>query len=724
MNFYYYPINEDTTLDQLIQSEDSLFRRFRGQKSKLLNFGSDEVNEKSNYDRIVEKYSKEEQETEAENISSRELNLVKGGTTLLLPKGELDIELVVLEGRNIFIKNVSTFKAYYGLYLELLRRDGFSPKFRTSDDINDIDIRQYHISIWVWSRAYSKNGTTLLDLTKFVENCTTVVNGTNNSFSISLQPVNESIIEVGDEVFNRVNLDKENKWNVLSGKERLPMSWFNKILQKNDIVFIRFEQLEFEKNEDRDLGLLEFSASNLPGKVYDMIGLIDTVNDNYSADGTNLSVSVVGNDLTNILIEDGSYFFPLLFTENADTLFFNTQDDSKWFKRNFIRKEYENLFIYKLQSIKDSLGFVINQLSNLGVCNDDLFSSYDTGIEGFGGRRGQTIRLTGESKNIPQWNVVCGIWQIVDLLVDSQIDDRRIVNSQIANPNGNLLGVVEGFCERPFVEFFGDTYGDKFTFIARQPPYTKEAILSVLNSIDYIDVNLRDVERFDVDWESTYYTWFQMDPRNMFLGRSESIALAYLPVVYFPEIAEAFGNKQLSITDNYISNKALVGPENSISHDEFKQKVIEDFLYIIESFCNLPFTRTGTITLKRDRRLKAKTWVKVGMEFFYIESVTNSFIANEERVDGNTTITVSRGMYIDFIRGKFIPSLGKKVDYWSMVKLDVIRKVLIEKLKVYNTFDEAEQGEKEMSVTKNTTKVSFGTDRDVFDFFLQRGFLE
>jgi hypothetical protein len=584
-----------------------------------------------------------------------------------------------------------------------------------------------------------------------VEHCSINVNGTQNSFSLSLQAINDQTINVGDEVVNRVNIDTEGFTNLQALEfiqhnngtaKNLILPWFKRILQQNDIFFIRFEQLTLEKTEDRIGSGIEVPASKLPGKVFDMIGLVDRVSHQFNPAITDMSVDVSGRDLTKLLIEDGSYFFPLLFTENSDTLFFNTQADDKWFKRTFIKNTFDYLFIYKMQSIRDSLGFVVNQLTNLGVCNDTLFSSYDDkgdgGIEGagLGGRRTQALKLTGQNKDQISWNVVSGIWQIVDLLVDDQIEDRRIANSQISNPNGNLQSVIDSFCQRPFVEFFGDTYGDKFTFIARTPPFTQNAILSVLNGGNYIDVDLNDINDVDLEWETSFYTWFEMDPRNMFLGKSDSIALAYLPVIWFPEIAEAFGNKQMKITDNYISNEAFTGVEGSENRDLFKQKVIEDFLFAIESYCYLPFTETGTITLKRDRRIKARTWIKVGAQFFYIDSVSNSFMTMGEKIDGTTTISVSRGMYIDYIRGKYVESLSRNLDYWSIVKLDVLRSVLIQKMQVTaaNAINTASTlaiaavnpagGAPIMaSVSKNTVKVSFGTDKEAFDFFLQRKFL-
>lgn len=722
MDFYYYTVDIDTTLEDLTLDSNGIFYKFRN-NIPLLTIGFEDENHSTNFDRIIEQYSSSELQSEAENITSRNLSIVKAGTTLMLPKDMLQVELVGRAGQNMFVKDIVNFDAFYGSYLDLLRRDGFTPAFRKTDKVNDVDIREYHISLWVWSRAYSENGVVLLDLSKYVESCSTNVNGSQNTFSVSLLAVNDKGINIGDEVLSRTNIDfnVENSINNFV-EDSLPIPWFKKILQQNDIFFIRFEQLSFEKIEDRASSTLELSSSNLPGKVFDMIGLVDSVSSSFHTGSSDYSIEVLGRDLTKLLIEDGSYFFPLLFTENSDTLFFNTQDDSKWFKRTFIKNTFDYLFLYKMQSIRDSISFLVNQLTNLGVSNDALFSSYSL-------RRTQVLKLTGENKNNIAWNGVSGIWQIVDFLVDTQIEDRRIANSQISNPNSNLLSVIESFCQKPFVEFYGDTYGDKFTFVARTPPFTKSAILSVLNNLDYIDINLRDVEGdISLSWDPNFYTWFELDPRNMFLGKSDSIALAYLPVIWFPEIAESFGNKQMKVTDNYISNRALTGDEVTGNRDEFKQKVIEDFLYIIESYCYLPFTETGSIQLKRDRRLKAKTWVKLGKQLFYIDSVQNSFQASGERIDGHTIITVSRGMYIDYIRGILVPELGRVVDYWSMIKLDTIRNVLIQKLQVFNSETDAQAAGMDNNivakVTKNTVKISFGTDREIFDYFLHRKFIK
>ncbi|MDZ4227705.1 MAG: hypothetical protein U1E54_00505, partial [Candidatus Levybacteria bacterium] len=725
MEFYYVPIDQDITILDLVEDTSSLFYGFKNKSAELLAYKDEQG--KTNRERIIEVSGDAEWDSATSTI--------KAGTMLVLPKSSLLVSLIPLVGKNLFIKNIKSFATYYGAYLELLNKEGFSPRYRTTNESSDIDIRQYNISVWVWSRSYSRNGTTLLDVSNYIENCSTIVNGSNNSFSISLQAVDEKSMKVGDEEIDRINIDKNDTKGsyydfvepTTNTAERLPIPWFKKILQQNDIFFIRFEQLECESTSDRVGSGKDISASNLPGKTFDMIGLVDRVNSRFNTNTNDMVVDVIGRDLTKLLVEDGCYFFPLLFTENSETLFFNTQDDSKWFKRTFVKNTFDYLFAYKMQSIRDSLGFLVNQLANIGVCNDELFSSYDDKGEGTpldgagqGGRRTKTLMITGVKQDTLRWNNVSGVWQIIDILVDTQLDDRRIANSLVMNPSGTLQSVVDSFCQRPFVEFYGDTYGDKFTFVARTPPYTKEAILSILNSGSYIDVNLRDVEEVDLNWDPTFYTWFQMDPRNMFLGKTESIALAYLPVVYFPEIAETFGNKQMMITDNYLSNAAMTGEGVVEDRDLFKRKVIEDYLYVIESYCYLPFTEMGTITLKRDRRIKAKTWVKIGAQLFYVESLSNSFHSVNEKIGGETTLSVIRGMYIEYIRGTMVEELSREIDYWSMIKLDVIRKALIQKMIFYGTEEEATKagasGTKlEAKIAKNTVKVSFGTDREAFD---------
>ena len=729
MDYYIQNIDIDTTLDEIINADLSIFRTFKNRKKELLAYS---VNGVTNYDNIVALYTKEDMET----MGVEGVNLVRAGTDLYLPKSELDLDLVSMIGRGQFIEDCSSFEAYYGNYLDLLKDDTFAPALRDTNYLHDIDMRQYEISVWIWSRAWSRDGVTLLNITPWVESLSTNADGTNNGFTIQLQNPTcdrgdlslDSVFRererIGDDVLTFSNIGQRVGTSIRRGynltdmrvSETLPVSVFSTFFQRSDLVFIRFEKLLSESDLDRQRTDVEVSSSELPGKIFDMIGVVDDVLDTFSFSNIDSSLSLKGRDLMSLLVEDMAIFYPLMFVENSDALFFDAQDDSKWFKRNFITKSFENLFVYKMLPIKESIGFIINQLANLGICNDQLFSFYDTGKEGLGKRRVEVMNKDLDSR--VSWNTVSGVWQIIDVLVDPQIEDRRVASSPLSSPSGSLLGLIESVCQDPFVEFFGDTYGDKFTMIARQPPYTREAIRSVLDRGHYIELDLRDIDNYTLQWEQAYYTYYQLDPQNMFLGKSQSIALAYVPVVYFPEIAEAFGNKQLNITDSYISNKAFTGIGESVNRDEFKNKVVEDFVFVINSYCYLPFTKAGTIVCKRDRRIKARTWVKVDDMFYYVTQVQHTFAAVNEMIDGSTILTVSRGMKIDYIRGKYVNSIGRVVSYWDIVKLDKIKRVLLQKLNMGT-----EEGDVSYSTSQTSTKISFGTDPQIFDFFLQRRFM-
>ena len=220
-DFVFYKVDYDTTLAELTADPLSIFEAFKNNVSELLNYESDVYGypasdeygnpvgaelfydtSLTNFDRIVDMYSDADLTAEEAKIKSKQITLIKAGTMLIVPKSAITINLLALTGRNLFVKDVKSFDAFYGSYLDLLQRDGFTLKYKpwtASDVYNTIDIREYAISVWVWSRAYSQDGTLLVDLSNFVETCTTNVNGTQNTFSLRLSVSEEYPTEMGDE---------------------------------------------------------------------------------------------------------------------------------------------------------------------------------------------------------------------------------------------------------------------------------------------------------------------------------------------------------------------------------------------------------------------------------------------------------------------------------------------------------------------------------------------
>ena len=106
-----------------------------------------------------------------------------------------------------------------------------------------------------------------------------------------------------------------------------------------------------------------------------MMGLIDTVSTNVDSESTDYSVSISGRDLMKLLVEDGSYFIPLKFVEGSpDRWFYGGDPESSWFKRNMVTGSYDYYFAYEFQQIDTVSSFIVNQLSNIGIVPNSLFS--------------------------------------------------------------------------------------------------------------------------------------------------------------------------------------------------------------------------------------------------------------------------------------------------------------------------------------------------------------
>ena len=123
---------------------------------------------------------------------------------------------------------------------------------------------------------------------------------------------------------------------------------------------------------------------------------------------------------------------------------------------------------------------------------------------------------------------------------------------------------------------------------------------------------------------------------------------------------------------------------------------------MIETTAYFPFTRRGTITLNGDRRIKVGTFIRFTPtdELFYVTSVNNQAVFDNNSVDRTTTITVERGMFIENIKGEN--------NYFNIVDIDGIRKEIIKRQNEIN--------EEEIASSPSQFVVNEG----VFDYFMKR----
>lgn len=723
LNNYEIYIHADvgiTTISELLESENSLFSAFSNDENELLEYDGDTGI--SNEERIVNMYNVDE----TEQYINDGILILKPNTQLLVPKDLLEKELLSISGKDQFLEQGS-FRAFFGESLYQLLKD---PLYRKKSSINyENNIDSYisifpHISVWIYVGALDS----IINVSAYIRSCSINVSKEGGNFDIELPPVVS--LKEEDIYFQSVNerhdflYSANNIRQTITGKNN--EFWFHKYIQENDIVFIKFEQLDIEPNEREPDFIINKSA--LSGQIYDMVGLIDTNTKSISYEANDALISISGRDFTKLLIDDGSYFFPLLFTSGLENNFVNLGNDDRFIKRVFATGDYNSIFAYSLRSITDTIKFIVNQLANLGVVDEnvDLFSSY-------GNRRTKVYRLSNESSSDFEETLHTGVWQIIKLLVDSNISDRRVADPSISNPNSSLIVQFQKICQEPFVEFFGDTYGDFYNFIVRQPPYTKTQIRSyidgVINESNEIiggneelkikssnfekgvsslalTIEQKEVLSENISWESEQiYSWYELKPQGAFLGNQSNISLAYIPIVYFPQYANKWGCKRLSFVSNYISYQAMTGNNTGVNRDIFRESVINDYKYMIDSYCYLPFTRKGTITINGDRRFKRGTWVRYEAtgEIFYIDSVNNSFNISESSIDRTTVLTVSRGMVERYTKGA--------LSYFNIVDTNYIRDIIIQSF---------ESGGVKANRPKTNIKSNFGVNQGVFDFFYER----
>jgi hypothetical protein len=231
--------------------------------------------------------------------------------------------------------------------------------------------------------------------------------------------------------------------------------------------------------------------------------------------------------------------------------------------------------------------------------------------------------------------LAAGIWQIIKVVIDPEVIDKQINDASIAFNQGSLYNFFEKVCQKPFVEFWGDTYGDQYYFIIRKPPFTRKAY----NSLTKIEIDDRDVISDSLSWSNdSIYSWYQLIPNGNYIGANEAL-YSYIRAVFFPEYAEIWGSRPLSITSNYIT---FIKETDTVQ----MQAVIEDLKFLIDIHSYLPFTRQGTITINGDRRIKRGMRIHYlpTDEYYYVDAVSNNFRVTEGVPERITTLQVSRGM--------------------------------------------------------------------------------
>lgn len=709
----------------------------------------------TNRDRIFNSYNTSEYE-EALNKTPGQL-ILKVGVEVGLPNNAVlrDAIISIPEARQAF--QLTDFKPFIASELNRLLRD---PKYNSQlvsssgEGIGRVDIND--ITVYIWIRAISdvnsKSTGTWYNISPFIEALQTNVSKEVGSFSFSLNGLSadfdnqfgwlmdnltgyqlDAITQETLSSFVTSKYKRSQTDNFLSRENH----FFNTVLQENDLVVIRFEKLELEKQKvvlDRG-----FSEMDVPGNVYDMIGLIDRVGINETPNST--SISVQGRDLMKVWIEDGSYFFPEAFAQN---IFIQENSELKF--RNELDKAGAALISnsYSFKSIQTILKFLFNKFCGIGFVPNEALRSYgDAAIKKRYNLQQSSLKKEG-TEILEEINKVFlnrdrnGVWRICDLVFDPAAGERILADNTISTDNGSIINSIRKLCQEPFVEFWGDTYGDRYNFIIRKPPFDEKGYRGMVYdnvvSEDMFNVEFSQNNRYsqskidqdqtlranngrpstlsdlviDIDetevisdsftYSDQVYSWYRVIPRGLGM-RTDQQSLLLVPIAVIEEYAEIWGNKQYTIEYNYTPIEYIDDAKREQSQDYSEAQAFLDLQFVVQSHVYLPFTRQGNIKIIGNRTIKRGLFIyyKPTDEVFHVDDVTNIKTIN----DRFTVLRVSRGMREKYIKGidvKF-PSGVKRVSYFNIVPTLV---------------------KNDASINNKEFLKNWKADKDILNFFLQR----
>lgn len=657
---------------------------------------------------------------------SAEFLLIKTGTLFYLEFEVVNETSFLTEGIEVVSNNEPAFKAAKLAELEADERykaiyKPIKGEFKTGV------LQNMHpeVTVWIWCRSLSPSSDddgeltgSIFDLTPFIEKCSTNVSKNGGNWSISLPPLVCQLDENNKWVISKENITQYETENETSlegmgyvaqgamhtvGEDEIGQAEINRnkflfhnMIRSNDLIFIRFETLDIERDQRyEDSRRFFIDKSNLANRIYDMIGLVDSNTQSVNPNTNDVSTILVGRDLSKLFIEDGTYFYALENSQGILRLAGQSTAKNILTQRLISDGAINFIGMYEYKSIDHIFKFIIQQLSNIKVVPNNLFSSYEKSIKRVNGRdieydarnyrfneedgvqNRDTSNTTGYKRQFKK-ELNAGIWQIVKLVIDDSVTSRRLADSSFSTANGSLLNFLRSAAQEPLVELYMDTYKDMYHIIVRKPPTDQKGLITLIegkvNTEDPAQTAapaIVDVEEYDVLQENLsmnddqVYSWYHFFPKGALTATAQEYSLSYLPALYFPEYAEVFGSKPFQQSNTYLPYIPL--QKNNSNVDIVYKQAVQDLKYVVESNQYLPFTRKGTIVLNRDRRIKVGNVIryKATGEIFLIDSVQQTYQISGETVEATTTIQVSRGMVEQLIYGINLQGQGGKNRYVS-----------------------------------------------------------
>lgn len=775
-------VNNDTTVTLLLsQYVTEIGAKAFLDTKKLL---SNKKEGATNWESIQRSYTKEELDNNKGKYPNGSI-LIKAGTQLELRPSYIKRDLSYQVPTDV--SQLTDYKPFIASQLSKLLKDpqyvrqinAFSGEKLATVDINDI-------TVYIWCRALtgpcdnSQSGT-WFNVSNFISSLQTQVSENSGQFNFSIAPVvcewkdgatdGFSVNEGGYFTQSGWQLSSDTKGydtgdikdNILSQTSVLQYNpkqdgefyrnkfLFNTILQENDLVYIKFEKLSLESEEAINNFTVNgrINPQSVTNQIWDMIGLIDGVSSNTTANSVN--INVYGRDCMKLLIEDGSYFFP---EQIAQQIF--TNEDSILTKRNLIEFEAQSLLGAgsTFKTVDTILKYIFNKFSNIGIVSNEAFIGYGQNalLDKYQLKSSKLTSVSGQV--IDELNEKFlqekrqGLWRIIDFVFDAQASQRVLADNSISTDNGSIINSIRKVTQQPFIEFCGDTYGDRYNFFVRKPPFDEKGYKGMvydnfvtesgtsvnttgkIGGDDFLANSIRkqqeenknsnlgresslsdlviDIDDVDVlgepqlSYHNEAYSWYQVTPRGVGLT-DENAKFLLAPVVPFDEYAKVWGNKSYNIEYNYVPAEYTEDSQTKSLNKYLESQTFYDLQYVIQSNMYLPFTRRGTIILTGNRTIKRGLFIyyKPTKEVFYVDTVSHSRSIERNGINRTTILQVSRGMREPYIKGKLMKfaSGDKLTGYFGLINTRVANGA---------------------SINNKEFLKNWKVDADIFNFFLQR----
>lgn len=700
----------------------------------------------SNYTKILGGNTIEQLQSNQQLFSSGDYGniIINQGVVIIIDNSQILREVIRPVEPEQFV--TTEFKPFIAKELDKLIRN---PRYvsniisQTGDPNTggEIVINEFTVLMWIRTMSSTYKSTnhyqsqsvgTWVNVSSFVESITINSTGQGSSFVLSMMPIScinssigwslESISNAGNDDIVSESIFKADK----DGYKRNDF-FFHTAVQKNDLVMIKLEKLNMEGKRPIDFNL---KSSDITGedKVYDLIGLVDTCSQ--SSVPNNININVSGRDLTKIFIEENSVFFPEQF---AGDIFANTGILSQ---RLLLERDLQTVAFatYDKKTIDTILRFVFNKYSTIGYIPDEVFNIYgQRAIKDKYQLQGSSVAVSQASQLLLQQKRT-GIWQIMELVIDSEVARRVLVDNNIVHDQGSIINGLNKICQMPLVQFYTDTYGDKFYLIVRKPPFDKQGYTGMVydtittkssvevtsdtntqpstqtttinpssNNSLVIDVDDNNVLGDSLVYHDEIYTWFRMVPQGLIANLPTLAHFIYVPIIPLDLYAEVWGSRPLSIEYNYCPAEYVIDKNTDKTLSYVELQTFKDLQFVVQSYQYMPFVRRGTITIDGDRRIKKGMFIryKPTGEIFYVEGITHNRSIRGNKNDRSTILTVSRGMVEKYIKGIDIDFNGvtKRVSYFDIVPTDIPSNA---------------------SVNNRAFLRDWKADPDIFNFFLQR----